>query len=62
LLVWSVIAELAGASVALAGAGAVLIIFVILNVSAVLAGANTGLVTGVPVLAGAEVVFFGAEL
>jgi hypothetical protein len=62
LLVWSVIAELAGAGAALAGAGAVLIIFVILNVGAVLAGADAGLVTGVPVLVGAEVVFSGAEV
>jgi hypothetical protein len=53
LLVWSVIAELGG--LVLAGAGAVLIIFVILNVGA-------GLVTGVSVLAGATAVFPRAEV
>jgi hypothetical protein len=53
LLVWSVIAELGG--LVLAGAGAVLIIFVILNVGA-------GLVTGVSVLVGAAAVFPGAEV
>jgi hypothetical protein len=57
LLVWSVVAELAGGVTRFS-----LTIWVILNVGAALAGADTGLVVEVPALVGAKAVFSGAKV